>query len=156
MKWSKLCDLNREQALSINLMTLVVFEDSFVKDAFPSLKHSHPGDQIGLFMRRKDNTYLTFILEIYTEKSLCTNPTPILCKMDKEFQFHYKFQASLFGIIFFFLICWTHVHFWVHWHPCFWLWVISPLGCTIVEAYMIYIPWDSPLVWHLCQCVCPA
>ena len=74
MKWSKLCDLNREQVLSINLMTLVVFEDSFVEDAFPSLIHSRPWDQVGLFMRKKD-----FFLKSTVEIDLRPNPTPIVC-----------------------------------------------------------------------------
>ena len=26
------------------------------------------------------------------------------------------------------LFCWTHVHFWGHWYPCFGLLVMSPLG----------------------------
>ena len=45
-----------------------------------------------------------------------------------------------------------------HWYPCFGLLVMSPLGFkarvgstlfALAEAYVIYVPWDSPLVRHL-------
>ena len=40
------------------------------------------------------------------------------------------------------------------------LWVSKPQWVlpysNYVEAYMIYVPWDSPLVWHICRCIKPA
>ena len=69
-------------------------------------------------------------------------------------------------IIFFFLIVVEHMsicgatgtpvlEFW--W--CL-LWVSKPEWVlpysNFAEVYMIYVPWDSPLVRHLCQCIMPA
>ena len=49
-----------------------------------------------------------------------------------------------------FLVGWTHVYFWGHWNPCFRLLVFQSQSghpsLHLVEAYVIYIPWDSPLV----------
>ena len=49
--------------------------------------------------------------------------------------------------------------FWGHWYPCFGFLVMSPLGfkarvgsalfAIFVEANVMYIPQDSPLVLHL-------
>ena len=42
-----------------------------------------------------------------------------------------KFLSYFFFFFFFFFLinfCWTHVHLWGHWYPCFGLLVTSPLG----------------------------
>ena len=40
----------------------------------------------------------------------------------------YRNTRPLLIYFFFKNLCWTHVHFWGHWYPCFRLLVMSPLG----------------------------
>ena len=64
-----------------------------------------------------------------------------------------------FFFFFFKSFWWTHVLFGGHWYPCFGFLVTSPLGfkarvgsalfAIFVEANVMYIPQDSPLVLHL-------
>ena len=53
----------------------------------------------------------------------------IFCLLHKIlFKVHLNQKEDSISWIFFFNFCWTHVHFWGHWYPCFGLLVMSPLG----------------------------
>ena len=66
-----------------------------------------------------------------------------------------------FFFFFFFKYFWrthTHVLFWGHWYPCFWISGDVSSGfqsqsgfclIRIAEANVMYIPWDPPLVLHV-------
>ena len=43
--------------------------------------------------------------------------------------------------LFFKNFCWTHVHFWGHWYPCFRLLVMSPLGFKARVGSLIQTLW---------------
>ena len=59
--------------------------------------------------------------------------------------------------LFFKLFCGTHSHvlFWSHWYPSFRFLVMSPQSLSgfclicIVQANVMYIPWNPPLVLHI-------
>ena len=44
-------------------------------------------------------------------------------KVDRYFRYD-----NIFFCFFFLNFCWTHVHLWGHWYPCFGLLMVSPLG----------------------------
>ena len=51
-------------------------------------------------------------------------------------------------ISFFFLnFCWTHVHFWGHWNPCFGLLVTSSLGFEVRLGILIWTLWRH--TWYM-------
>ena len=79
-----------------------------------------------------------------------------------SFPLNFSIIKSVVCLFFFFKkkICWTHVHFWGHWYPCFELLVMSPLGFkarvgSLIQAWWRRTSYTFPEIYLWCDTCWP-